>query len=83
MDQASVCFPGFNRLGLCRKPLSECSRLARERNKLDGLCMDQLQTLCGHLLPGWLGAFKAASGRNSRKRLHPRAHLLGLALAGA
>lgn len=69
MKHVTLFFPDFHRLGLGRKPLAASSHLGRERHRLDALCLNQLQVLCGHLLPGWLTCFKTASGRNSRKRV--------------
>jgi len=69
MNQRPLFFPGFCRLGLGRKPLSDSSKFARERHRLDSLCLAQLQALCGHLLPAWLTCFKTACGANSRQRV--------------
>jgi len=69
MKQKSMFFPGFNRLGLGRKPHSAHSKIARQFHQIDGLCLAQLQMLCGHLLPAWLTCFKTASKANSLMRV--------------
>lgn len=69
MKQISVFFPGFNRLGLGRKPIAAATALSRETHQLDALCLGQLQVLCGQLLPSWLTCFKTTAGLNSRKRV--------------
>jgi hypothetical protein len=69
MKQLSMFFPGFNRLGLGRKPTAAASVLTRQTHQLDALCLAQLQVLCGHLLPAWLTCFKTSAGANSRQRV--------------
>lgn len=69
MLKKSPFFPGFSRRLFGRPPVSELSKIARQRSAIDQLCLTQLCELFGAFLPAHLLEFKTAQGANSRRRL--------------
>ena len=63
-------FPSFHRHLFGRPPVSERLLLQRKAREADQLCLTQLHTLFGAVLPPWLASYKATQGSNSRHRIY-------------
>lgn len=63
-------FPSFHRQLFGRPPVSGRRLLERKAREADQLCLSQLHTLFGDVLPSWLATYKGAKGINSRHRIY-------------
>ncbi len=69
MPSDTPFFDGMRRLLFGRPPVSRLEKMARGRDELGQICMDQFQQLFGAFFPSGLMDFKADSGANSRRRV--------------